>query len=72
MASWKFSRPSNSTESVSRMCCIASSVAALRSALALIVLALRIRDEEKLLREELTGYREYTQKVRYRLMPLMW
>jgi protein-S-isoprenylcysteine O-methyltransferase Ste14 len=38
----------------------------------LIVLASRIRDEEKLLREELTGYREYTQKVRYRLAPGMW
>jgi protein-S-isoprenylcysteine O-methyltransferase Ste14 len=38
----------------------------------LIVLAWRIRDEEKLLREELTGYREYTQTVRYRLLPLMW
>ena len=38
----------------------------------LIVLALRIRDEEKLLQEGLSGYREYTQKVRYRLMPLMW
>lgn len=38
----------------------------------LIVLALRIHDEEKLLREELTGYREYTRKVRYRLVPLMW
>jgi protein-S-isoprenylcysteine O-methyltransferase Ste14 len=38
----------------------------------LIVLAWRIRDEEKLLREELTGYREYTQSVRYRLVPLMW
>lgn len=37
-----------------------------------IVLALRIRDEEKLLREELEGYREYTRKVRYRLVPLMW
>ena len=37
-----------------------------------IVLASRIRDEEKLLREELTGYREYTQKVRYRLVPSMW
>jgi protein-S-isoprenylcysteine O-methyltransferase Ste14 len=36
------------------------------------VLALRIRDEEKLLQEELDGYREYTQKVRYRLMPFMW
>ncbi|MBO0865255.1 MAG: isoprenylcysteine carboxylmethyltransferase family protein [Mycobacterium sp.] len=38
----------------------------------LIVLASRIRDEEKLLREELKGYREYTQKVRYRLVPCMW
>jgi protein-S-isoprenylcysteine O-methyltransferase Ste14 len=38
----------------------------------LIVLASRIRDEEKLLQEELDGYREYTQKVRYRLMPYMW
>ena len=36
------------------------------------VLAWRIRDEEKLLRNELDGYREYTQKVRYRLMPAMW
>lgn len=38
----------------------------------LIVLAVRIRDEEKLLQEELDGYREYTQKVRYRLVPCMW
>ena len=38
----------------------------------LLVLAWRIRDEEKLLQEELDGYREYTQKVRYRLMPWMW
>jgi protein-S-isoprenylcysteine O-methyltransferase Ste14 len=38
----------------------------------LIVLASRIRDEEKLLQEELDGSREYTQKVRYRLMPCMW
>ncbi len=37
-----------------------------------IVLALRIRDEEKLLQDELDGYREYTQKVRYRLVPTMW
>jgi protein-S-isoprenylcysteine O-methyltransferase Ste14 len=37
-----------------------------------IVLALRIRDEEKLLQEELDGYREYTQKVRYRMVPCMW
>jgi protein-S-isoprenylcysteine O-methyltransferase Ste14 len=38
----------------------------------LIVLALRIRDEERLLQEELDGYREYKRKVRYRLVPCMW
>lgn len=38
----------------------------------LIVLALRIRDEEKLLQEELDGYCEYQQKVRYRLVPYIW
>ncbi len=38
----------------------------------LIVLASRIRDEEKLLQKELDGYREYTEKVRYRLVPRMW
>ncbi len=37
-----------------------------------LVLALRIRDEEKLLQEELDGYRTYTQKVRYRLVPYIW
>ncbi|MGV0797888.1 isoprenylcysteine carboxylmethyltransferase family protein, partial [Mycolicibacterium elephantis] len=38
----------------------------------LAALVLRIQDEEKLLREELDGYREYAQKARYRLVPLMW
>jgi protein-S-isoprenylcysteine O-methyltransferase Ste14 len=38
----------------------------------LIVLAWRVRDEEGLLQEKLDGYREYTQKVHYRLMPCMW
>ena len=38
----------------------------------LIVLVSRIRDEEKLLQEELKGYREYMRKVRYRLLPCMW
>ncbi|WP_445166399.1 methyltransferase family protein [Mycolicibacterium sp. Dal123E01] len=36
------------------------------------VLAARIHDEEKLLGDELDGYREYTQKVRSRLIPYMW
>ena len=38
----------------------------------LAVLALRINDEEALLTQELAGYREYTQKVHYRLMPYVW
>ena len=38
----------------------------------LIVLAMRISDEEQLLREDLTGYREYMQTVRYRLAPGIW
>lgn len=37
-----------------------------------LVLASRIRDEEKLLHEELAGYRDYTLKVRYRLVPAIW
>ncbi|ORV06361.1 methyltransferase family protein [Mycobacterium celatum] len=36
------------------------------------VLAIRIRDEEELLTHELTGYREYTDQVRYRLVPYVW
>ena len=36
------------------------------------VLATRIHDEEKLLRDELVGYREYTRKVRSRLVPCVW
>jgi protein-S-isoprenylcysteine O-methyltransferase Ste14 len=34
--------------------------------------AFRIRDEEKMLTSELSGYREYTQKVHYRLVPHVW
>jgi protein-S-isoprenylcysteine O-methyltransferase Ste14 len=37
-----------------------------------LVLVLRILDEEKLLTQELGGYREYTQRVRYRLVPYVW
>jgi len=35
-------------------------------------LALRIEDEENMLEHELTGYREYRQKVRSRLVPFVW
>jgi protein-S-isoprenylcysteine O-methyltransferase Ste14 len=38
----------------------------------LVVLALRIRDEEDLLTQELNGYREYAQRVHYRLVPYLW
>ncbi len=32
----------------------------------------RILDEERLLKRELAGYIEYTEKVRYRLVPYLW
>jgi len=32
----------------------------------------RILDEEKLLKKDLPGYLEYTQKVHYRLVPYLW
>lgn len=38
----------------------------------LFVLALRIRDEEGMLEQELRGYRDYEQQVHYRLMPYVW
>lgn len=37
-----------------------------------IVLVYRIMNEEEVLLRELPGYREYTQKVRYRLIPGIW
>ena len=39
---------------------------------ALVLLVIRIVDEEKMLSQELTGYRDYMQKVHYRLVPLAW
>jgi protein-S-isoprenylcysteine O-methyltransferase Ste14 len=36
------------------------------------VLLWRLVDEERILRRDLTGYIEYTQKVRYRLIPHVW
>lgn len=40
--------------------------------LMLPMLAWRILDEEKLLRHDLQGYTDYTQQVRYRLVPYVW
>lgn len=39
---------------------------------ALLILAVRLADEEKMLRQQLAGYREYMQKVRFRLVPYIW
>lgn len=38
----------------------------------LIVLAVRIRDEEQLLGQQLAGYADYTRQVHYRLVPYVW
>ena len=37
-----------------------------------LLMAVRIFDEEKLLTEQLAGYRQYIHDVRYRLVPLVW
>lgn len=39
---------------------------------ALALLAVRILDEEKALAQELPGYRDYMEGVRYRLLPYVW
>lgn len=36
------------------------------------LLMVRILDEEQLLAQELSGYQEYTRRVRYRLLPYLW
>lgn len=37
-----------------------------------IIIAVRIKGEEKLLTEQLQGYKEYKQKVKFRLIPFVW
>ena len=37
-----------------------------------VIIALRIKNEEKVLLEELEGYDEYMKKVKYRLIPYIW
>jgi len=37
-----------------------------------MVLILRILDEEKMLKQELEGYSQYTHRVHYRLVPYVW
>lgn len=37
-----------------------------------ILIAFRIKNEEKVLERELDGYREYKMKVKYRIIPFIW
>ncbi len=37
-----------------------------------LIIAKRIKGEEQFLEQELTGYREYKEKVKYRLIPFIW
>lgn len=36
------------------------------------ILVIRIQNEEKVLSESLTGYKEYLKKIKYRLIPFIW
>lgn len=46
--------------------------ALLPAVLAVLLLILRTRWEYQMLQAELPGYKEYTQRVRYRLLPGLW
>ncbi len=37
-----------------------------------VIIAIRIKNEEQVLTERLSGYAEYKQKVKYRLIPFIW
>ncbi len=49
-----------------------SYAAAMLAGFPIATLAVRISVEEQFLRRELAGYDAYTEKVRYRLIPLVW
>lgn len=36
------------------------------------IIIVRMLNEEKILKKSLTGYKEYTEKVKYRLIPFVW
>jgi protein-S-isoprenylcysteine O-methyltransferase Ste14 len=46
--------------------------ALLPAALIIVLLVVRTELEDRTLQQELPGYREYAQKVRYRLLPGVW
>ena len=37
-----------------------------------VIISFRIKNEEEVLNRELNGYKEYTKKVKYRLIPFLW
>ncbi len=41
-------------------------------ALIIPIIVIRIKNEEETLLKELNGYKEYSSKIRYRLIPLIW
>jgi protein-S-isoprenylcysteine O-methyltransferase Ste14 len=51
---------------------LGSYYALILSGLAIILFIIRTALEDKTLQEELPGYKDYTQKVRYRLFPGIW
>jgi protein-S-isoprenylcysteine O-methyltransferase Ste14 len=51
---------------------LSSMVGLATAGLMIVLLAVRIPREERLLTNELEGYAEYRRKVRYRLLPFLW
>jgi protein-S-isoprenylcysteine O-methyltransferase Ste14 len=51
---------------------LGSYAAALLAIVPIGIIALRILIEERFLRQELDGYKAYTQRTRYRLIPFLW
>ena len=37
-----------------------------------LVIIFRIKNEEKVLERDLDGYKEYKEKVKYKILPLIW
>lgn len=37
-----------------------------------VIIAFRIKNEEQILAEQLNGYKEYKQKVKYKIIPFIW
>ena len=51
---------------------LGSWMAEIFAVLLILVVAVRLLDEEKFLQKDLVGYTEYCQKVRYHLVPYVW